>query len=145
MSVDPNQITSPAPILDTSTLISAAVTPVATEVAQHVVAGVQRDLVSLQAAFAAHQTEVAQQLASAGGAVVTTLETDRTLQRVVVLAVLAALLVAAITILVAALLGNSTANRWIGGVPIGLGLAAAWISQAAPVRPTAKTAPGSQS
>jgi hypothetical protein len=121
-------------------LVQDAATSAATSAVQPVQASVDAKHAESLAAIGALQTgmnllvdEIAANKAAieaavgrVGAAVVKNVEEDPWTQRGIV----AAFLLAGLIILVAALLGNSTANRWIGGVPIALGAAVLWVSNA---------------
>lgn len=118
--------------------ITQQVQSIAQQAAQQAATGIVADLQArLTAVEATAQQALTQQApvliadaGAAGATILHTVETDPALQRNVVYALVAACLIGALVILIAALLGNATANRWIGAAP-GLVLGAVlWVSKA---------------
>jgi len=118
--------------------ITQQVNQIATTAAQQAAAGVVADLQARLTAVEATAQQALQQqapvliadAATAGTAVLHTVETDPALQRNVVYGLVAACIIGALVILVAALLGNATANSWIGAAPGLIVGAILWVSKA---------------
>lgn len=118
--------------------ITQQVNQIATTAAQQAAAGVIADVQARLTAVEATAQQALQQqapvviadAAQAGTAILHTVETDPTLQRNVVYALVGACIVGALIILVAALLGNGMAQHWIAAAPALLAGAVLWVSKA---------------
>lgn len=123
---------APASELSTSTLIAAAVTPVATQVATDVATQLHTaslQLISnLEARVTAVEPKVEQALANAGTAVLTRVQTDSWLQRAIVLSIVGAAVLYAGAVLVAYLAGNAEAAKIWGSAPGAILAAVLWVS-----------------
>jgi hypothetical protein len=111
------------------TALQPLLAPLVQEAVASASAALKADIATLQTAVAKNQTAIEDGLAKAGSKLLTNVEDDPVTQRIVVCAVVAALLLAGLIILVGAMLGNSTAKEWIAGVPIAIGSAVLWISK----------------
>lgn len=160
MSVDQNQVPTPTPppslsLLDITNAVQTTANQIATQVAGQVaqdatsglsgvVSGLQGDISGLQADFVAHKADIEAQLASAGSKVLAAATEDTWLTRVVVLLVVGAVLAGSLAVVVFAMLGNATANHWIGAAPAAIVAIVLWLSRAGgitlPTKPAAKAA-----
>ena len=91
---------------------------------QSVVSAVEQEVLANKAAIEAAVGRV-------GTAVVTRVEEDPQTQRVIVYSVVGAAIAGALIVLVAALLGNSTANHYIASVPAVAAALVLWLSRTA--------------
>ena len=109
------------------------VAPVAQQAVQQATAELQQRLASVESQLAANLSQQAPKLeayaTTIGTDVLNTVEHDTLTQRVIVWAIVGVALAAALIILIAALVGNSTALRWIGAAPAVVGAAVLWVSR----------------
>ena len=110
---------------DLNSLLLAQLAPIATQAAEAATAAVRAELASLQADVAKNQHAVETALAGAGTTLLAKAEADPWTPRFVIAGVVAACLV----VLVAAMLGNSEAQRYIGGVPAAAGVLVALMAR----------------
>jgi hypothetical protein len=148
MAIDPTQLQQPTPpaSLNVNDLIAGAVAPIATQVAQQAVsdatAGLKQEIIRLTQIADQHSAQIADAAVKAGTAVLTTVTEDVWLQRAVVLTVVGATLLGALGVVVFALLGNATANHWVGAAPAAVVALVLWLSRTgtggvpAPKKPT---------
>ena len=123
---------SATPAADLQSLLIAQLAPIAQQAAAQasqdataglssIVAGIQSDLSNVQKTVQAHQVQIEQQVANAGGAVIANVERHQWLQRVIALSILGAILAGALIVLVGYLTGNAQAAKIIAGVPAAVG------------------------
>jgi hypothetical protein len=133
MAMDITQPPTPAASLNVNDLIAGAVAPIATQVAQQAVsdatAGLKQEIIRLTQIADQHSAQIADAAAKAGTAVLTTVTEDVWLQRAVVLTVVGATLLGALGVVVFALLGNATANHWVGAAPAAVVALVLWLSR----------------
>ena len=131
--------------VDLATVLKPAITDMVTTQTANLESRITAVEASLSSAAIAAAPAVIADVTAAGGAVLVNLEKDPVTQRVVVWSIVGALLGAAVVVLVCALLGNTTANRWIVSAPAAVIAAALWVSNSGatathkvvPVNPTA--------
>lgn len=109
--------------------LADTITGTATDVAAGFHAESLSQLSALGTRLTAIETDLLPKVEQAAGRVLLNVEEDPTTQRLLVAMIVGALLIAALLVLVSALLGNATANRWIGAAPIALGAAVLWVSR----------------
>lgn len=141
MSTDPTIIAQAAPQLT----VNDIVTPIVQQTVAAVTSDLQTRLTALEQSAATAVTAQAPvlvgELSQAAGAVLTTVEHDTLTQRVLVWGIAGAVLAVAIAIVGFALLGNSTASRWIGAAPAAIAALVLWLSNAGVVLPKRTIAP----
>lgn len=146
---DPTQSTQPTPVVTlqdvVTPIVQQAVASMAVTLQQAVgttTSDLQQRVTTLEQQLAdtlakqAPQAEVAVLQASTG--VLADLEHDPVTQRVIIWGIAGAVMVGALAILVFAMLGNATANRWIGAAPGAAVALVLWLSNAGVVLPKPK-------
>ena len=125
-----NDPTQPAPPVT----LNDVVTPIVQQAVGAVTADTQARLPALEQQLAAAATAQAPVLVGeftqAAGSVLTTVEHDPVTQRVLVWGIVGAVLLAALGVIGFALLGNQTANRWVGAAPTAVVGIVLWVSSA---------------
>ena len=128
MAIDPNEPLQPS----LETLLPVLLQPAISGAVASATAGFESRISAVEATVATAAIAQVPQLISgvtaAGDAVLVNLEKDPITQRYIVWGVVGAALVMAIVIAVAAMLGNSTANRWILSSPGLIVGAVLWVS-----------------
>lgn len=114
-------------------LIANTAAPIATQAAQQVannaVAAVNQTINQVQGDITNtvnglindHKAQVQAQIQDIAAKVIANAETDPVTERILIVAVLSTLLIAGLVVLVAALMGNATANHYIAAVAVLLG------------------------
>lgn len=148
MSLDQTQLNVPnatAPTLDTNSLIVAAVTPVAqqvaTQVAEQLHQGSLQLIGDLTSRVTANEQAIQDAVGRAGSGLLHGIETDSKTQQIIIGGIVAGLILGALIVLVAYLNGNPQAAKVIAGVPaVAVGLAL-WVSKVGITlpKPAAKT------
>ena len=141
MALDPN--TLPTPSLTDALLPVLA--PVISSAVSDATSGLESRLSAVEVSVATAASAAAPVLigdvSTAGAAVLADVGSDKLTQRVLVWGVVGTALVAGLIILTAALLGNVTANRWIGAAPALFGAALLWVSDAGGIAVPKKATP----
>jgi hypothetical protein len=109
-------MSTPMPTLDLTPVLA----PLVQQAADAATADLRTELALVKADIEANRVAIETQVAGAGTAVVTTVLRDTWTQRAIALAVVGAVIVGAAIVLIAALLGNGTASRYVAAAPTAL-------------------------